>query len=49
MFLAMPAAIFFLRELHSVLADKWGGRVRLTPELRRNLQWWTQVPSHANE
>jgi hypothetical protein len=48
LFLAIPAARYFLRELHSVLGDKWGGRVRLTHELRRNLHWWTQVPSHAN-
>jgi hypothetical protein len=47
-FLAIPAARFFLRELHSVLGDKWGGQVRLTPQLRRDLQWWTHVPSHAN-
>jgi hypothetical protein len=36
-FLAIPAARFFLRELHSVLGDKWGGRVRLTPQLNRDL------------
>jgi hypothetical protein len=22
--------------------------VRLTPQLRRDLQWWIQVPNHAN-
>jgi hypothetical protein len=48
LFLAIPAARFFLRELHSVLGDKWGSRVRLTPQLSRDLQWWTQVPSHAS-
>jgi hypothetical protein len=48
MFLATPAARFFLRELHSVLGYNWGGRVRLTPLLGRDMQWWTQVPSHAN-
>jgi hypothetical protein len=48
LFLAIPAARFFLRELHSVLGEKWGGRVRLTPQLRRDLHWWTQVLSHAN-
>jgi hypothetical protein len=47
-FLTILAARFFLRELHSVLGDKWGGRGRLTPQLNRDLQWWTQVPSHAN-
>jgi hypothetical protein len=48
MFLAIPAARFILRELHSVLGDKWGGRDRLTPHPRRDLQWWTKMPSHAN-
>jgi hypothetical protein len=48
LFLEIPAARFFLRELHSVLGDKWRGRVRLTPHLRRDLQWWTQVPTHIN-
>jgi hypothetical protein len=37
LFLAIPAARFFLRELHSVLGDKWGSRVRLTLQLRRDL------------
>jgi hypothetical protein len=36
-FLAIPAEKIFLCELHSVLGDKWGGRVRLTPQLRRDL------------
>jgi hypothetical protein len=48
LFLAISATRFFMRELHSVLGDEWGGRVRLTPQLRRDLQWWTQVPNHAN-
>jgi hypothetical protein len=48
MFLAIPGARVFLRELHSVLGDKWGGRVRITPHLRRNMHWWTHVPNHAN-
>jgi hypothetical protein len=29
--LAIPAARFFLKELHSVVGEKWGGLVRLTP------------------
>jgi hypothetical protein len=48
-YLAISDAKFFLRELHSILGDKWGGRVCLTPQLRRYLQWWTQVHSHAND
>jgi hypothetical protein len=47
MFLAIPAARIILRELHSVLGDKWGGRYRLTPQPRRDIQW-TKMPSHAN-
>jgi hypothetical protein len=48
LFLAIPAARFFLRELLSVLGDKWGGRFHLTPQIRRDMQWWTHVPRHAN-
>eukprot|EP00873_Tetraselmis_striata_P001731 jgi/Tetstr1/421995/TSEL_001239.t1 len=48
LFLAIPAARFFLRELHSVVGDRWGGRFRMTPHLRRDLQWWTSVPSQSN-
>eukprot|EP00873_Tetraselmis_striata_P001958 jgi/Tetstr1/422222/TSEL_013074.t1 len=48
LFLAIPAARFFLRELHSVVGDRWGGRVRMTPQLRRDLQWWTSVPIQSN-
>eukprot|EP00873_Tetraselmis_striata_P035598 jgi/Tetstr1/455862/TSEL_042651.t1 len=50
LFLAIPAARFFMgtRELHSVVGDRWGVRVRMTPQLRRDLQWWTSVPSQSN-
>eukprot|EP00873_Tetraselmis_striata_P014952 jgi/Tetstr1/435216/TSEL_024135.t1 len=47
LFLAIPAARFFPRELHSVVGDRWGGRVRMTPQLRRDLQSWTSVPSQS--
>jgi hypothetical protein len=46
--LAIPAARFFLRELYSVVGEKWGGLVRLTPQLGRDLQWWTEVPCQSN-
>eukprot|EP00873_Tetraselmis_striata_P036044 jgi/Tetstr1/456308/TSEL_043064.t1 len=36
LFLAIPAARYFLRELHSVVGDRWGGRVRMTPQLSRD-------------
>eukprot|EP00873_Tetraselmis_striata_P021203 jgi/Tetstr1/441467/TSEL_029712.t1 len=39
LFLAIPAARFYLRELHNVVGSKWGGRVRMTHQLRRDLQW----------
>jgi hypothetical protein len=45
---AIPATRFYLRELHSVVGEKWGGLVRLTPQPRHDLQWWTQVPSQPN-
>eukprot|EP00873_Tetraselmis_striata_P036552 jgi/Tetstr1/456816/TSEL_043490.t1 len=48
LFLATPAARFYLRELHDVVGSKWGGRVRMTHQLRRDLQWWTAVPTQAN-
>eukprot|EP00873_Tetraselmis_striata_P027418 jgi/Tetstr1/447682/TSEL_035040.t1 len=48
LFLAIPAARFFLRELHSMVGDRWGGRVGMTPQLRRDLQRWTSVPSQSN-
>eukprot|EP00873_Tetraselmis_striata_P012255 jgi/Tetstr1/432519/TSEL_021892.t1 len=38
-FLAIPAARFCLRELHDVVGSKWGGRVRMTHQLRRDLRW----------
>eukprot|EP00873_Tetraselmis_striata_P042614 jgi/Tetstr1/462878/TSEL_007827.t1 len=48
LFLVIPAARFYLRELHDVVGSKWGGRVRMTHQLRRDLQWWTAVPTQAN-
>ena len=40
LYLAIAPARFFLRELHNVLATRsgWGGRVRLTHQLRRDLE-----------
>jgi hypothetical protein len=45
LFLAIPAARFFLRKLHSVVGEKCGVLVRLTPQLRRDLEWSTEVPA----
>ncbi len=48
--LAIPVARFFLRELHDVVASarSWSGTVRVTAQLKRDLQWWTSVPSEHN-
>eukprot|EP00873_Tetraselmis_striata_P033451 jgi/Tetstr1/453715/TSEL_040671.t1 len=48
LFLAIPAARFFMQELHSVVGHRCGGRVRMTPQLRCDLQWWTSVPNQSN-
>eukprot|EP00873_Tetraselmis_striata_P004795 jgi/Tetstr1/425059/TSEL_015523.t1 len=50
LYLAITPARFFLRDLHCVLATRqgWGGRVKMTNQLRRELEWWTQVPAHHN-
>jgi hypothetical protein len=50
-YLAIAPALFFLRELHNVLATRtgWGGRVRLTHQLRRDLiEWWRTILNHNN-
>ena len=48
--LAIPVARFFLRELHDVVtsAKCWSGTVRVTPQLKRDLEWWTHVPDCEN-
>ena len=48
--MAIPVARFFLRELHDVVASAktWSGTIRLTCQLKRDLQWWTSVPSEHN-
>jgi hypothetical protein len=47
LYLAIAPARFFSRELHEmVVHTKWlGGRVRLTHQLRRDLEWWRTVPT----
>jgi hypothetical protein len=48
--LAIPVARFFLRELHDVVksAKSWSGTVKVSCQLKRDLEWWTQVPKHHN-
>jgi hypothetical protein len=50
LYLAIPAARFYLRELHNVVSSKtnWSSSVKITRQLRRDLLWWTSVPSHNN-
>ena len=48
--MAILVAIFFLRELHDVVksAKIWLGTVKVTCQLKRDLEWWTHVSSHHN-
>jgi hypothetical protein len=48
--LAIPVARFYLRELHDVVkaAESWSGTVRLTKQLKRDLEWWKTVPGKHN-
>jgi hypothetical protein len=50
LYLAIAPARFFLRELHNVLAtrNEWGDGVRLTHQLKRDLEWWRTVPTQNN-
>eukprot|EP00873_Tetraselmis_striata_P032900 jgi/Tetstr1/453164/TSEL_040181.t1 len=50
LYFAVTPARFFPRELHCVLATRhgWGGRVKITNQLRRDLEWWTQVHAQHN-
>jgi hypothetical protein len=50
LYLAIAPARLFLRELHKVLATRsvWGGRVRLTHQLRRDIEWWRKTPTKNN-
>jgi hypothetical protein len=50
LYLAIPSARFYLRELHNVVSTKASrsALVKLTHQLRRDLMWWTNVPSQNN-
>jgi hypothetical protein len=50
LYIAIALARFFLRELHSVLSTRqgWGGRVRMTHQLKRDLEWWRTMPDKHN-
>ena len=49
-YLAVPPARHFLRELHNCLKGKagWGSRVRLTAQAFRDLEWWARMPERWN-
>ena len=40
----------FLRELHDVVksANNWSSTVKVSCQLKRDLEWWTRVPKHHN-
>ncbi len=48
--MAIRLARFFLRELHDVVkrTKNWSGTVKVTCHLKRDLEWWTRVPTHHN-
>eukprot|EP00854_Cymbomonas_tetramitiformis_P003162 gene3162-biopygen3108 len=45
-YLAVPAARLYLRELYFVLAEKrsWGGKVKISRAARVDLEWWSKLP-----
>lgn len=47
--LAVPSARFHLRELYDVISTRqvWGGRVRITHQAIRDLEWWLDLPVRA--
>ena len=48
--LAIPVARFYLQELHDVVksAESWRMTVRVTKQLKRDLEWWQKVPDKHN-
>ena len=50
LYLAIPAARFYLRELHDVVSHRasWSAKVKISNQLRRDLQWWVSVPTEQN-
>ncbi|KAK3232857.1 hypothetical protein CYMTET_56809 [Cymbomonas tetramitiformis] len=45
-YLAVPAARLYLRELYFVLAEKrsWGAKVKISRAARVDLEWWSKLP-----
>ena len=48
--LAIPVARFYLRELHDIVktATSWSSTVRVSKQLKRDLEWWQTVPNKHN-
>jgi len=48
--LSITVAMFFLWELHDIVtyAKTWSTTVRVTPQLKRDLEWWKDVLSYQN-
>ncbi|KAK3284535.1 hypothetical protein CYMTET_7830 [Cymbomonas tetramitiformis] len=45
-YLAVPTAPLYLRELYFVLAEKrsWGAKVKISRAARGDLEWWSKLP-----
>ena len=50
LYLAVPPARYYLRELHNITSTRvsWNGKVRMSRQLIRDLEWWSKVPSQHN-
>jgi hypothetical protein len=50
LYLAIPAARFFLGEVHNVISTKtnWSAHVKLGEQVQRDLKWWASVPKTSN-
>ena len=48
-YLAVPTAKLYLRELHDVLSTRmsWASKVRLTKQAIRDLRWWATLSEHG--
>ena len=50
LYLAIPVARYYLREMHDVVATahSWSAQVKVTNQLQRDLRWWMRVPEERN-
>ncbi len=46
----IPVAKFYLRELHDIVkpTESWTATIRMSKQLKRDLQWWRVVPKKHN-